>query len=282
MDRVTEALERARATSRESHGSLAAEPGRTGWTARGASRNTESLRASPRKTGQSARGASELPFTQITLTPSALEARRISALDSNSPQTRYYDMLRNHLMDGLGEGASQSIGVTSPTSGCGVTVTAVNLAFSLARLQAKNVLLVDANRRGKGVWSMLRLPAAVESGAGLSAGGTLARVDVDEISLHVLDARRSLTVAGDSADTHRRSSLIKKASADLGPVVVVVDLPPMLVDDDVIPMLSEIDTALLVLAVGQSNVADLEACKTYFASKMPVQVVLNKTRWHGL
>ena len=54
-----------------------------------------------------------------------------------------YDMLRTQVLQSMSVGGWKVLGVTSPTPGCGKTVTATNLALSIARLPDHLVVLVD-------------------------------------------------------------------------------------------------------------------------------------------
>src|SRR5262249_35725436 len=60
---------------------------------------------------------------------------------------RYYDMLRTQVLQEMDKKSWQFLAVTSPTAGCGKTVTACNLAMSIARLPERQVLLVDLDLR---------------------------------------------------------------------------------------------------------------------------------------
>ncbi|MDG4870044.1 hypothetical protein P8631_18810, partial [Guyparkeria sp. 1SP6A2] len=56
---------------------------------------------------------------------------------------RYYDMLRTQVLQARDDQGWQILAITSPTAGCGKTVTACNLAMSIARLPERSVLLID-------------------------------------------------------------------------------------------------------------------------------------------
>ena len=60
---------------------------------------------------------------------------------------RYYDMLRTQVLQEMDKKSWQFLAVTSPTAACGKTVTACNLAMSIARLPERSVLLVDLDLR---------------------------------------------------------------------------------------------------------------------------------------
>src|SRR5262249_17850461 len=79
---------------------------------------------------------------EVALNSAHLENKRIIAHDIKDPRARSFDMLRTQVLQAMEIKSWQSIGVTSPTAGCGKTVVSTNLAMSIAR-QNRPVLLVD-------------------------------------------------------------------------------------------------------------------------------------------
>ena len=79
--------------------------------------------------------------------PAHLERSRVVAHGASSEHGRYYDMLRTQVLQEMDKKSWQFLAVTSPTAGCGKSVTACNLAMSIARLPERSVLLVDLDLR---------------------------------------------------------------------------------------------------------------------------------------
>ena len=88
-------------------------------------------------------GSQEMEFREVKLSAAHLETTRIVAHDALYESGRYYDMLRTLVLQAMDEHGWQILAITSPTAGCGKSVTACNLAMSIARLPERNVLLVD-------------------------------------------------------------------------------------------------------------------------------------------
>src|SRR5262249_52416000 len=59
-----------------------------------------------------------------------LEQRRIVAHNVVDPRSKAFDMLRTQVLQAMDQKNWQFLAVTSPTEGCGKTVTAINLALS--------------------------------------------------------------------------------------------------------------------------------------------------------
>ena len=218
----------------------------------------------------------------LKLDRSTLMANRIVSFDSGCDQTRPYDVLRNLVLDDLAEVGSRTIAVTSPTKGCGVTVTATNLAFSIARLRKAKVLLFDCKPGGPGIPEAFGRSRLLVSPSGGDWDPHISAVDVDGVELYVGSAALVHQSGGREGFDQENSVSLAQLKQQLGPLTVVLDLPPILTGDQTLPLILGADMVLLVLAVGHSTVADLEACKTYLNESGRVQVVLNKSRKHGL
>jgi protein-tyrosine kinase len=211
-----------------------------------------------------------LPFEKI---------ERVVAFDNTSQITRCYDVLRNQLINENKGRQAHLIAVTAPSVGCGVTVTAANLALSFARVHAANVLLVDANSRKPAIGRLLGLPPLSRYE---ELSGSLTLIEVNGTRLHVLRPGLQVAAGSGRADATRLISQIEQARHRFMPTVVIYDMPPLMVADELNVLVKDADTAVVVLAVGQSTVSDLEVCKTYLGSRSGIRVVLNKTRKHNL
>src|SRR5271170_55941 len=71
-----------------------------------------------------------------------LLSQRIVCHNGADQRSRPYDMLRTQVIQSMNLKGWQILGVTSPTPGCGKTLTAVNLALSIARQPEHPVVLV--------------------------------------------------------------------------------------------------------------------------------------------
>src|SRR5262249_37765589 len=83
------------------------------------------------------------PIKDVELDWQHLETRRVIAHNPADPRAKSYDMLRTQVLQSMNQKNWQFLAVTSPTAGCGKTVTAINLALSIARQPERSALLVD-------------------------------------------------------------------------------------------------------------------------------------------
>jgi protein-tyrosine kinase len=265
MDSIRQAVERARASS----GSRRADI-------------TSNLNP-PRQRGDSAAVNQTAPNSagnEIELSPAFLESKRIVAYNGADQRTRPYDMLRTQVLQSMGVGGWKVLGITSPTPGCGKTLTSINLALSIARQTDQSVVLVDLD---------LQRPQLANSLGLVSTGGGVLdlveeRSSLAKIALPIRAGRQRLVVLPTAATKESSELMSSRAMrnmlADLKRTyqshIIIVDLPPLLSSDDVIAILPQIDSVLLVAAVGQTKASEIEECGRHLQSSHLIRLVVNK------
>jgi protein-tyrosine kinase len=217
---------------------------------------------------------------EIALNVEYLESKRIIAHDDTDPRSKPFDMLRTQVLQPMDQKGWKILGITSPTPGCGKTVTAINLAFSIARQPDRSVLLVDLDlqkpqvansigvKRESGVVSVL------EGRTSLSNAIIQARVGNHRVL--VLPVENSTSGSSALVASRAMSTLLQEIRRDYRSATVILDLPPMLSSDDVIAVLPQLDCVLLVAAVGTSTVSQIEECNNHLQSAEVIRFVLNK------
>ncbi len=209
-----------------------------------------------------------------------LEKMRIVAHGSNDPKGRYYDMLRTQILQEMDKNGWQFLAVTSPTPNCGKTVTACNLALSMARLPERAALLVDMDMHKAKVAEYLGLEArnnilsVLEDRATVGASIVEACAGPNEIA--VLPGAVSSASASEWIASQTMANLLQAIKRDFRSRVVIFDLPPMLVGSDVISILPRMDAVLLVAGVGTTTPNDLKACQKHLQRSNLLRVVVNK------
>ena len=101
----------------------------------------------------------DAPIQEFEINTTHLQSKRIIAHDHTEPQSTSFDMLRTQVLQSMDQKDWKILGVTSPTPGCGKTVTAINLALSVARQPERSVLLVDLDLRKPQVAELSRAQA---------------------------------------------------------------------------------------------------------------------------
>lgn len=260
MDSIKQAVELARASE--------SAPGATGLAGR-------SIQQEKGRVGQA-----ESAFREVRLSADHLETNRIVAHGTAGQPGRYYDMLRTQVLQEMDKKSWQFLAVTSPTAGCGKTVTACNIAMSIARLPERSVLLVDLDLRRPMISKYLGLPNSggvldvLEGRSALSS--TVLETSVGPNKVFVLPG----SVSSHSSEwmaSQTMGALMQTIKRDFRSCIVIFDLPPLLMGDDVISILPRIDATLLVAGVGSTSVADIKECQKHLQRSPVVRVVVNKS-----
>ena len=230
--------------------------------------------------GASVAVAPPVGLQEILLAPTHLEANRVIAHDDTDPRARSFDMLRTQVLQSMDQKGWRVLGITSPTPGCGKTVTATNLAFSIARQPERSVLLVDLDLQKPQVGATLGLNgdagivAVLEGRSVLSSAVVQARAGTSHI--FALPAESSAVDSSAWMTSRTLSTTLQDIKRDYRSQTIIVDLPPMLAGDDVIAVLPQLDCLLLVAAVGKSKVSEIEECNRHLRSTEVLRLVLNK------
>jgi protein-tyrosine kinase len=223
-----------------------------------------------------------LPFSikEIELNKEHLEQCRIIAYNTADSRSNSFDMLRTQVVQAMDQRNWQFLAVTSPTAGCGKTVTAINLALSIARQPERSVLLVDMDLQRPQVASCLGLKcrdgllSLLDGRAGLA--DVLVEARIDNSGLIVLPAEAPMLGSSELMSSRAMSTLLQSIKRDFKSRTVILDMPPMLTSDDVIAILPQIDCILLVAAAGTSTVSEIKDCSKHLQATEVVRLVLNK------
>src|SRR5262245_60361848 len=220
------------------------------------------------------------PIKDVELDWQHLETRRIIAHNATDPRAKSFDMLRTQVLQSMNQRNWQFLAVTSPTAGCGKTVTAINLALSIARQPERSVLLVDLDFQKPQVARCLGLECDHGVLSVLEGRATLAdamvQADTGNQQLLVLPTEFPIVGSSEWISSRAMTALLQDIKRDFKSRTVIFDMPPMLASDDVIALLPQIDCVLLVAAVGTSTVSEIKECNRHLQSAEVVRLVLNK------
>jgi protein-tyrosine kinase len=216
------------------------------------------------------------------LDASHLEAHRVIAHDSADPRSASYDMLRTQVLRTMDSVDRNVLAITSPTAGCGKTLTAINLALSIVRQADRSVLLIDMDIQKAQVARCLGLKfengllSVLEDRKTLASA--LIRTRVGKSGLIVLPTEIAAFGSSDWMTSQAMALLFQQIRRELQSHIIIVDLPPMLYRDGVMAILPHIDGVLLVAAMGTSTVPEIQDCSKYLQATEVVGYVLNKAR----
>lgn len=191
-----------------------------------------------------------------------VDAHIVCASDSGSPIAEQYRALRTNLQSLISRGGPRVIGVTSAVHSEGKTVTAVNLAFTMARQDKSRVVLVDADLRRGSIHKWLGLQ---EHKHGLASAllqdgylnGSL--VKLQKTALTILPSGPNVDHPADllASSAMRRVIATLKTRFDM----IIIDMPPVLAVSDPGIIAAQTDGFLLVVRAGSTQRKMVEKTK---------------------
>lgn len=278
MERIQEAIEKAR---RERGVFPLSQPAQTIAPANLQS-NHERTSSQSTKDATWARANIEYIHTrQVRLDSDLLKARKIVGGMAHDPMSDAYRQLRGQILQKMRDNNWQTLAITSPVSGNGKTLTAVNLAISLSQEVNQTVLLADFNLRNPGVAQLLGMED-VEYGVTDYLDN---QVPLDKILINpeysrlvILPGNKQLNYSSEMLSSPKMRALNHELKNRYVDRIILFDLPPLLVHDDALMFIPQVDATLLVIEDGGTTKPQLERCVKLLDKHPLAGTVLNKTR----
>ncbi len=210
---------------------------------------------------------------------SVLREQRLIAGLQKSPFADAFNILRTQVTHRMREKSWNVIGITSPGHNEGKTLTAVNLAISLAMDVTQSVLLVDANLRHPSVHDMFDLGEC----QGL-AEYLLDDVPIEPLLVHpgigrlvLLPGGRTVAHSAEALTSPKMVALVDEFKHRYQSRMVLFDLPPTLQTSDVLAFSPYLDAMLVVIEEGRTKAEDVERALALIKQSTPVLgTVVNK------
>jgi capsular exopolysaccharide synthesis family protein len=202
-------------------------------------------------------------------------SEKLSINSGDATSTEQYRRLAGRLYLAQAEHGTRVVMVTSAMPGEGKTLTATNVALTLAESYKRQVLLIDADLRRPWVHEMFQVPNL----SGLNDG--LRSADEHKIPLLRLTENLSILTAGRpdrdpmsvlSSDRMRRVLTEAGSRFDW----VIIDTPPVALLTDAHLLASLVDAILLVVQAGKTPLAAIHKAVEAVGRERILGVVLNR------
>lgn len=222
-----------------------------------------------------------LHYTQTRVVPvdeALLRQKRVLTGSQTDEVASAYKVLRTQVLQRLRANQWNTIAVTSPRPGEGKTLTAINLAISLAREVNVTVLLADVDLRRPSVHKYF----GYQPTYGLSDYLLHDRPLTDILfnpgiqRLVVLPGRESIGNSSEMLNTAVTQNLMQDLKKRYMRRVIIFDLPPLLNGDDVLVFAPQVDATLLVVGEGKTMRADLARAQHLLQGTNLLGTVLNR------
>jgi len=220
------------------------------------------------------------PFKRLPVEWGQLRERRIVAWDDERSAVHAYRMLRTQVLQRARAHNLSTLGVISAAHGEGKTLTAINLALSLAAEPNQTVLLMDLDLRRPSIGRTLGL--AVDRGLEAWFAGTAKIEDVwygieGVDRLFVLPTLTPVPQSSEVlAQATTRRMLADLKERDPGRLLIV-DLPPALLCDDALTVAPQLDAVVLVVTEGRTRREDVSRVLELFGKTRVIGTVLNRS-----
>jgi protein-tyrosine kinase len=208
-----------------------------------------------------------------------LEQNRI--IHDGYPETALtgYKMLRTRIQQSLSNNNWKTLAITAAHDGAGKTVTAINLAITLASHGGHEVYLVDLDLRNPAIADYLGLPQEIPGMRSyLDSDRPLRDLlwDVGIQNLAVVANRDQMDDSSERITSKRMQELIAGLKTASPHPIVIFDLPPMLTADDAVAISPFVDGMLLVASERETTREDFKSALELLRNVNIVGVVLNK------
>ena len=259
MERIKQALEKAR-LQRQQQGAAA---------------------TSSRAVAATATGPMNYTHTRTVETDKQnLRERRIITGYEQNMFTDAYKILRTQVFQRLRDNGWNSLVITSPGDHEGKTLTAVNLAISLAMEVDYTVLLVDADLRQPSVHTAFGIDAQYGLSDYLTDDMPLNELLVhpaDIPHLVLLPGGKPLVNSSEMLNSPKMSRLVGELKKRYPTRIILFDLPPLLTTADAMAFIPHADAALLVVEEGKTQTDALMRAVGLLQGTNLLGTVLNKT-----
>jgi len=210
----------------------------------------EGLRAEPDVEGTSAYlgrvqlDSDECVRNHILVTEEQLDQARSAATA--------YRLLRGRVLHKVKAGGWSCIGVCSAGPGEGKTITALNLAITIAREKQRMVYLVDLDMRNPSVFERVGVTPAVPLSRFFTEGVAPEEVlyETNFENLVIAGDRERVASASELLASNRLDQLVTYMRRRSKSSLIILDLPPVLSTDEALVVAPRLDAAFLVVAEG--------------------------------
>ncbi len=261
MERIKQALELARQERQKRGGSV---PGMTSVV-----RNKKSV------------AEQKIEYTEtrsVGLPVKELREKRI-IIDQQNMVSDSYRLLRTQILQRLKEKNWNTLAITSAGSSAGKSLTAINLAISLAREVDYTVLLVDANLRSPKIHKYFDFH--VENGLSdyLCKDAPLADMLVHPEGIPrfvILPAGHAIKNSSEMLSSPKMNKLVEELKFRYPSRIVLFNLPPLLESSDALAFMPNADASLLIVAEGETKDQELRQAFELMQGNEVIGTVLNK------
>lgn len=241
---------------------------------------TEVARSPARPSGPAVRLE---PLRTVEISAEACAQNRVLLLESQIREfpaaDAAYRLLRSRLQNRLKRNNWFSLAIASPSPDDGKTITALNLAISIAREKQKPVYLLDLDMRNPSVCKFLGI-RDIRPLPDYFMGQAKPEDVLVQTSFPNLIVAGALSATGSASEMlagPRFSDLLGHIRLRSPDAFVLVDLPPVTMTDEALLVGPKVDAILVVVSEGQTERKDLAQTLGTLSEFTVAGVVVNRS-----
>lgn len=208
-----------------------------------------------------------------------LKENRIISVQQPGKWLESYRMLRTRCLQTMDAMEWKMLAITSTENDTGNTLTAANLAISMAMELDRTVLLVDAHFQSPAVHKIFGFSA--EKGLSdyllydIEINNLLVNPGIDR--LVVLPAGKPLINSTEMLRSPKMLRLVTELKSRYPSRIIIFDMPPILMQDDALGFSPYVDCVLLVIDEGHTTTDDLKHAALLLKEVNVLGTVFNKS-----
>lgn len=284
MERIQEAIEKARRERQGKIGNVLSSESKVKFNDSDELDDAEIASSSP-GTGAALGSSIRVQYSDtqtVTFDEATLKDRRIVAGFAHDARSEPYRQLRGQILNKCRENNWKTLAITSPNSGSGRTLTAINLAISLSLEANQTVLLVDLDLCNPGVGQCLGIEN-IDYGIVDYVRGERELKDIlinpGFERLVVVPGTPQGSFTSEILSSPEMQSVMEEMIERYPSRMIVFDLPPVLDHDDALVFAPKCDATIMVLEEGGSKKQDIERAYQLLEGANIIGSVFNKVRY---
>jgi protein-tyrosine kinase len=219
----------------------------------------------------------------VALDKLALREKRVIFDRTSDGISDQYKLLRTQVVQKMKVNGWNALAITSPTEGCGKTLTAINLSISLARDVNHSVLLVDMDLRRPSIHSYFYSQEEPGISDYLEKHQKLNEIlfNPNLERLVILPGNKPIENSSEMLSSPAVVQLVTELKNRYPNRIVIFDMPPLLSCDDMLAFAPFIDAVMLVVEEGNTSKEDLKRSYELIGNTNVLGIVLNKSQDAG-
>jgi capsular exopolysaccharide synthesis family protein len=222
-------------------------------------------------------------YSQTRVVPcndKVLEANRLISASHSGQWLESFRKLRTRCLQSMELHNWNSLAITSASAGTGNSVTAANLAISIALELNRTALLVDVNFKNPNIHKLFGLQ--VENGLSdyllhdTPINQILINPGIERLTI-MPSGRQPMLNSTEMLHAPKMLRLVKELKDRYPERIIIFDLPPILDQDDALGFAPYVDCLLLVVDEGKTSINHLKEAALLLKDKQVLGTVFNKS-----